>query len=141
DPKLQGSTQSDAQILDHSVVLNPINNYFFTMTSSLLIIPLGWLITDRFVEPKLQRQAQREDIDISRSMDPLTAVERKALRMALLSMLVGLAIVVATALPQDSAWRGSTGSLTEFGAPLMASIVALIFVFFLLPGVVYGVIA
>jgi aminobenzoyl-glutamate transport protein len=141
DPMLQGITQSGAQILDPSVVLNPLNNYFFTMTSSLLIIALGWLITDRFVEPKLQRQALREDIDISRSMDPLTAVERKGLRMALLSMLVGLAIIVATALPQDSAWRGSSGSLTEFGAPLMASIVALIFVFFLLPGVVYGVIA
>lgn len=141
DPMLQGISQSGAQILDPSIVLNPLNNYFFTAASSLLIIALGWLITDRFIEPKLEHQPLREDIDISRSMEPLSPVEKKGLRLALLSMLVAIAIVVLTALPQDSAWRGSTGSLTEFGAPLMASIVALIFALFLLPGVVYGVVA
>ncbi|HET6564739.1 MAG TPA: AbgT family transporter [Xanthomonadales bacterium] len=138
DPMLQGITQSAAQILDANVQLNPLNNYFFTMVSSLLIIGLGWLITDRYVEPKLQRQPLRDDIDISRSMDPLSATEKKGLRMALLSMVIGVAIVALTALPEGSAWRGANGSLTEFGAPLMASIVALIFALFLLPGVVYG---
>ena len=141
DPMLQGITQSGAQILDASVVLNPLNNYFFTTASSLLIIALGWLITDRYVEPKLQHQALRDDIDISRSVDPLNATEKKGLSMALLAMLGGVVIVTLTALPEDSAWRGGSGSLTEFGAPLMSSIVALIFALFLLPGVVYGVFA
>lgn len=141
DPMLQGITQSGAQILDAAVVLNPLNNYFFTTASSFLIILLGWFITDRIIEPKLKNLALRDDIDISRSMDALNATERKGLRMALLSMVIGLAIVVLTALPQSSAWRGANGSLTEVGAPLMNSIVALIFALFLLPGVVYGVVA
>ncbi len=141
DPMLQGITQSGAQILDPGILLNPLNNYFFTAASSVLIILLGWLITDRFVEPKLKHQALRDDIDISRSMEPLNNTEKKALRMALLAMLIGIAILVVTALPQNSAWRGNSGSLTEFGAPLMTSIVALIFALFLLPGVVYGVVA
>ena len=46
-----------------------------------------------------------------------------------------------TALPSDSAWRDAAGDLTSFQAPIMKSIVSLIFVLFLLPGVVYGVIA
>jgi aminobenzoyl-glutamate transport protein len=54
-------------------------------------------------------------------------------------MLAGVAVLLATAWSPDSAWRGPTGSLTELGAPLMASIVPLIFVLFLLPGTVYGV--
>lgn len=141
DPMLQGLTQSGAQILDPSVVLNPLNNYFFTASSSVLIILLGWLITDRFIEPKLQRQPLRDDIDISRSMDALNDQEKKSLRMALLAMVIGIAVVFVTALPEGSAWRGSGGSLTEFGAPMMASIVSLIFVLFLLPGIVYGVFA
>jgi aminobenzoyl-glutamate transport protein len=141
DPMLQGITQTGAQILDPSVVLNPLNNYFFTASSSVLIILLGWLITDRFVEPKLQRQALRDDIDIPRSMEALTPTEKKSLAMALLAMLAAIVVVILTALPGDSAWRGSNGSLTEPGAPLMASIVALIFALFLLPGVVYGVVA
>lgn len=141
DPMLQGLTQSGAQILDPSVVLNPLNNYFFTAASSILIILLGWFITDRLVEPRLKSQILREDIDISRSMEPLSPQEKKSLGMALLAMLAGLVVLLLTALPADSAWRGAGGSLTEFGAPLMTSIVALIFVLFLLPGVVYGVFA
>ncbi|MEQ9464740.1 MAG: AbgT family transporter, partial [Haliea sp.] len=44
DPMLQGISQSAAQIIDPSVVLNPLNNYFFTSVSSLLIILVGWLV-------------------------------------------------------------------------------------------------
>ena len=44
-------------------------------------------------------------------------------------------------LPGGSPWRGPDGGLTEAGAPLMRSLVALIFILFLLPGVTYGVIA
>jgi aminobenzoyl-glutamate transport protein len=54
-------------------------------------------------------------------------------------MLAGIAILVMSAAPAQSAWRGPSGSLTELGAPLMGSIVPLIFVLFLLPGVVYGI--
>ena len=141
DPLLQGLTQSAAQILDPDIVLNPLNNFFFTSVSSVLIILVGWLITDRYIEPRLQKQQLRDDIDISRSMDPLDATEKKSLKMALLSVFVSIAILVATALPEGSAWRGANGSLTEFGAPLMTSIVALIFALFLIPGLVYGIFA
>jgi aminobenzoyl-glutamate transport protein len=141
DPMLQGLTQSGAQILDPAIVLNPLNNYFFTAASSLLIILLGWLITDKFIEPRLQNQVLSQDIVISQSMEPLNPIEKKSLWMALLAMLIGVVILAVTALPPGSAWRGSSGSLTEFGAPLMTSIVALIFALFLLPGVVYGIFA
>jgi aminobenzoyl-glutamate transport protein len=40
--------------------------------------------------------------------------------------------------PAGSAWRAETGELTAATAPLMRSIVPLIFLVFLLPGVVYG---
>lgn len=141
DPMLQGLTQTGAQILDPSVVLNPLNNYFFTAASSILIILLGWFVTDKLVEPRLKSQALRDDIDISRSMEPLNPLEKKSLRMALFAMFAGLVVLALTAVPEGSAWRGANGSLTEFDAPLMNSIVALIFILFLLPGVVYGVFA
>ena len=46
-------------------------------------------------------------------------------------------------LPEDSALRASNGSLTSYKpkAPLMDAIVPLIFVLFLIPGVVYGYVA
>ncbi len=139
DPLIQGISQAGAQILDASVVLNPLNNYFFTAASSLLIIALGWLVTDKLVEPRLAATKLDDDLHDLPTMDPLTDNERSALRWALWSMLAGFAVLVVTALPGESAWRGAQGTLTEFGAPLMNSIVPLIFLLFLLPGVVYGI--
>ena len=139
DPMLQGISQSGAQILDPAVVLNPLNNYFFTAASSFLIIGLGWLVTDRYVEPRLAGHGLDDDIDASNSMEALSPEESRGLRTALWTMLLGVAAVVAMVWPDDSPWRGANGSLTEMGAPLMGAIVPLIFFMFLLPAVAYGV--
>jgi aminobenzoyl-glutamate transport protein len=139
DPLLQGISQAGAQILDTNVVLNPLNNYFFTASSSLLIIGLGWYITDRIVEPRLQNSPLDDNLEDLPTMEPVTGQERRALRAALWSMLAGMVVLALTAYPEGSAWRGSEGTLTEFGAPLMGSIVSLIFLLFLIPAVVYGI--
>lgn len=139
DPMLQGISQSAAQIIDPDINLNPLNNFFFTASSSLVIVTLGWWLTDRVVEPRLRDHALDEELEDLPSMEPLTADQRRGLRAALWSMLAGIVVLAATAWPESSAWRGPSGSLTERGAPLMASIVPLIFVLFLLPGIVYGV--
>src|SRR5690606_40596929 len=52
--------QAGAQILDPDIVLNPLNNYFFTTASSLLIVGLGWFLTDRVVEPRLKGTRSEE---------------------------------------------------------------------------------
>ena len=50
---LQSLTQVGAQILDPTIEVNPLNNYFFTAISSILIVALGWYLTDKVVEPRL----------------------------------------------------------------------------------------
>src|SRR5690606_22568528 len=53
DPLLQGFTQSAAQLIEPGIQVNPLNNWFFTSASSVVIIGLGWWLTDRVVEPRL----------------------------------------------------------------------------------------
>ena len=141
DPMLQGISQAGAQILDTSVVLNPLNNFFFTASSSILIISLGWYLTDKVVEPRLQKTQLDGELDDMPTMDPLQTHERKGLRRAMLAMGLGILILIVTAAPGGSAWRDASGDLTSGSAPLMASIVTLIFLLFLIPGVVYGVVS
>ena len=138
DPMLQGISQAGAQILDSSVVLNPLNNYFFTAASSILIIGLGWFLTDKVVEPRLQHNELDGDLADLPTMEALEDNERKGLRAALVAIIVAIVIMVASAWPADSAWRAD-GELTSGAAPMMRSIVSLIFLFFLIPGVVYGI--
>ncbi|PLW69640.1 AbgT family transporter [Pseudohalioglobus lutimaris] len=138
DPMLQGISQSSAQILDPGITLNPLNNYFFTAYSSFLIVAVGWWVTDKLVEPRLQGTIIDDDLEDLPSMQPLDDNERRGLRAALWSMALAVTLLVASAWPVNSPWRGQTGGLTELGAPLMGSIVPLIFILFLVPGVVYG---
>ena len=139
DPMLQGISQAGAQILDPSIVLNPLNNYFFTTVSSVLIISVGWFLTDRVVEPRLQHNRLDGDLEDLPTMEPLEDNERKGLRAAGYSMLAGIALLIVTASLEGSAWRAPDGSLFSGTAPLMQSIVPLIFFLFLLPGLVFGI--
>ncbi len=139
DPMLQGISQAGAQILDPEIVLNPLNNYFFTTVSSVLIVAFGWYLTDRVVEPRLMANKLDGDLEDLPTMEALQDNERRGLRGALIAMLLGIVILIVTALPAGSAWRSPDGILTSGAAPLMRSIVPLIFFLFLLPGVVYGV--
>lgn len=41
DPLLAGLTQTAAQLRDPSVVINPLNNYYFTTASTFLIVAVG----------------------------------------------------------------------------------------------------
>lgn len=139
DPMLSGISQAGAQLLDPAVTVGPLNNFFFTACSSLMIIGLGWWLTDKVVEPRLKSTALDGDLSDLPSMQALNPEERRAMRGALLAMVLGIAVLILTTLPQGSAWRTASGALTDSAAPLMKSIVPLIFLLFLLPGVVYGV--
>jgi aminobenzoyl-glutamate transport protein len=141
DPLLQGLTQAGAQILDSEVIVNPLNNYFFTTASSVLIVGLGWYITDKIVEPRIKATEVDGDAEDLPEMHDLKDNERKGLRWALVSMVLGIVLLFVTAMPADSAWRTADGDLTAFSAPMMRSIVSLIFLLFLVPGIVYGIVA
>lgn len=141
DPLLQGFTQSAAQIIDPAIELNPLNNWFFTSASTLLIVLLGWFLTDKIVEPRLKNVKLDEDIDVPSSMESLNSKERKAFWIATLAMLLLLFGLFFWAYPADSALRAENGDITALSAPLMRSIVPIIFVVFLIPGVVYGYIS
>ena len=138
DPLLQGLTQEGARLLDPDIAVNTLNNYFFTTASSVLIVSLGWWLTDRVVEPRLQGVEIDGDAEDLPEMHDLKDNERKGLRWALISMVLGLVILFISVYPDDSAWRDPDGGIATNNAPIMKSIVSLIFFLFIIPGVIYG---
>ena len=141
DPLLQGLTQSGAQILDPAIQVNTLNNYFFTTASSVLIVGLGWWITDKIVEPRISNTPIDGDAEDLPELHELKPEERRGLRWSLIAMVLGIAILIATLVPESSPWRDPDGNLATFQAPIMRSIVALIFFLFLIPGIVFGFVA
>jgi para-aminobenzoyl-glutamate transporter family len=144
DPLIMSFTLEAAQILDPEINLNPLNNFYFTAISSLLIITVGWYVTDKIVEPRLSKTEIDGDEESMPQMEDVTDKESRAFWMGLAAMVLGVIGLIVWAIPADSALRGpgmidpNELSLTSFNAPLMQAIVPLIFVLLLIPGVVYG---
>ncbi|MCC4799920.1 AbgT family transporter [Enterovibrio norvegicus] len=141
DPLLAGFTQSAAQVLDKDYVVNPLANLYFTGLSSFLIVGIGWYVTEKIIEPRLNKLPIDEDAEKAPDLGSFTDIESKAFNRAGFAMLAGIALLVFAILPESSALRSPEGELTAFTAPLMKSIVPLIFILFVIPGVVYGRVA
>jgi len=138
DPLLQGFTQSAAQIIDPQRLVNPLSNWYFTGASTILIVLLGWYLTDRVVEPRLTGTAVDADTHDMPKLEPLTSAENRGLLWGGIAMLIGIVLLTLAVAPVTSPLRSPQGELTSFAAPIMRSIVPLIFLLFLLPAVAYG---
>lgn len=149
DPLLAGLTEAAARLSSlpgaNNIVINPLNNYYFTTASVIIVVIIGWLLTDFFIEPRLKATAVDADASDLPKMEELNKKEKSGLIWAVISMVLVLLLLVMTALPSSSAWRSVdakfAGQLLHSSAPLMKSIVPIIFIFFLIPGVVYGYIS
>ena len=137
DVILAGLTQEAARIIAPGYVVTPMASYFFLAASVFLVTITGTLMTEWIVEPRLGRYAGAV---VPEQSAPLTAAEWRGLGWAFASLGVLTAIVLWGLLPadgflQDGAQPGFIGSF------FLRGLVFWIFVFGLVPGVVYGVVA
>ncbi|MEZ9765137.1 AbgT family transporter [Vibrio splendidus] len=138
DPLLSGITETAAQMLDPSYSVGPESNWYFMFISTFFISIAGALVTEKIVEPKLGKYNDEDaSEDLSNdSMGKLTAIEKKGLRLAGVAVLIVSALLAWTVVPADGVLRSEAGTIS--GSPFLKSIVAFIFVFFAIPGFVYG---
>ncbi len=140
DPLLAGLTQEAARIIDPSYEIHAAVNYYFMFVSTFLITAVGSFVTLRIVEPKLgayNPESASEDMAGADQMNPLTELEKKGLKYAGLSVFVLVVLLSLTIIPENGVLRNpETGEILN--SPFLRGIVTFIFVFFLIPGFVYG---
>ncbi len=141
DPLLAGFTQEAAAILDPEYIVNPLANIYFTGFSSIIIVCIGWYVTEKIIEPHLAHTPIDDDAEEAPDMGSFTEIESKAFSRAGWAMIAGIVALIVALIPETSALRAPDGQITSFSAPVMQSIVPLIFILFVIPGVVYGKIA
>jgi aminobenzoyl-glutamate transport protein len=143
DPLLAGITQEAAQLIDPGYTVHPAVNWYFMVISTFLITGVGTWVTHRIVEPKLgvyDDSHAEEGVTDNRSMEPLAAREKRGLFWAAVAVLAVCALVALAVVPEWGVLRNpETGDVLN--SPFLRGMVALIFVFFLVPGVVYGKVA
>ncbi|MDO5090585.1 MAG: AbgT family transporter [Cardiobacteriaceae bacterium] len=140
DPLLSGITTEAARLIDPNYSVGPEANWYFMMASTFLITFLGYLITEKIIEPKLgaynPADASEGEV-LETKMERLTPLEKKGLVAAGITMLIIAALLAWTVVPADGVLRNpKTGQVA--GSPFLKGIVVFIFVFFAVPGYVYG---
>ena len=139
DPLLAGITQTAVSIIDPNYHVSVMGNYFFMFASTFLITIVGTIITDKFVEPRLESFGGHVLSDEDDSLTTITEAEKKGLKRAGMAALVLVVLVILACIPENSFFRNADGKLLGRPAsPLIDGIVVLIALLFFLPAVAYG---
>lgn len=132
DPLLSGITLEAAQLYDKDYAVYPTANYFFMAASVPVLVLVGWLVTEKVVEPRLGPWSGARD---ESALAPLSPVERRGVWIAAASALAVLAAIAALVIPEGAPLRDpQTGTI----APFYTGIVALMTIAFITPGLAYG---
>src|SRR5690606_42059597 len=72
DPMLAALTQEAARIVAPAAEISPLNDCHFTSASTVLVVLVGWYLTDRVIAPRLKSTPADGD---SRAMPTLAPLE------------------------------------------------------------------
>ena len=136
DPLLARLSTASAQLLAPGYTVVETANLWFMIASTVLLTGVGWAVTAWWVEPRYEggegENAAPADDEMA---SPLSAEERRGLvRAVLVTGVAGLGVLLATLVP-GAPLHGFDGVFPRW----VRVIVPLLFLGFLLPGVVYGV--
>ncbi|MBY0121692.1 AbgT family transporter [Bacillus sp. S/N-304-OC-R1] len=136
DAMLAGFTETSAQILDPSYKANPAMNYYFLFASTFVLLPVAVFVTTKIVEPRLG--TYHSQLPSEESNSKLTVDEKKGLKWATISLSIYILILLAVTLPPNALLRHpETGSIVV--SPFMDSLVGIMFLFFFIPALAYGI--
>ena len=134
DALLSGISTEAAKMADATTTVGITDNWYFIIASTFLITILGTIVTEFIVEPKLGKYKG----SVTETLADLTAEQKRGLRfagIALVLFLIGMALLVV---PESGVLRNpETGEILT--SPFMSSIVVIISLLFLIPGIAYGI--
>ena len=149
DPLLAGITEEAAHVIDPAYEVHAAVNWYFMIGSTFIVTLMGTLVTSMIVEPRLpayDKSMAEKDVEESASFEKLSKLEKEGLIWAGVTigiMTLGLVYLTGFSAPTEASLP-FYGALRDPASPdlaksaLLRGVVALIFAFFLIPGLVYG---
>lgn len=136
DGVLAEMTNDAIKIVDPAKSIDLTANFYFGIASSLVLIVVCTLLTEKVVEPRLGKYDGEVPPTNQEGISPESG---RGLLYALGATLVLLALIVVLAVPAGAPLRDpKTGELIG-RTPFMDSLVFLIMIFFLVAGLAYGI--
>lgn len=150
DPLLAGFTQVSAQVLNDEYQIAVTCNWWFMIASTIFLTLVGWFVTARYVETRFSTLSNSniQSSDLTQTYDPnsnhennitviseVTAKEKSAVISALLYLVIIIAVIILVTIIPNAPLHGKGEHFPRW----VEATVPLLFIIFLVPGVVYGV--
>lgn len=137
DPLLAGISAEAAGLLDPTYQVTAVANWYFMIVSTFIITIIGTIVTEKIVEPRLGEYKGSANIE----MDKLTKKEAHGLIAASVTLVLFVIAISLLVVPANGILREvGTGKIIGKSA-FMDGLVPIITLFFLLPGIAYGIFA
>lgn len=134
DPVFAGMSTEAARMIDPTYTVLPTGNWYFMVASTFLITFVGTLVTEKIIEPRLGKYTPDEEVKVN----DISLDEKRGMKFALISLIIFFVVVGILVLPQNAILRNpQTGELLR--SPFMSGIVFLMSLFFMIPGIFYGI--
>ena len=119
---------------DYAEGMNIAMNYYFIAVSVFVLTFVGAWVTEKIIEPRLGEY----NGEYREKMEKLSAIEKKGLIWAVISVLVAGILVSLLVLLPGAPLRGDEGDMPIIKSPFMKALVPIITFLFFVPGLVYG---
>lgn len=135
DGILAEMTNDAIHLVDPSQSIEITANYFFGVVSSVVLIVVCTLVSDRIVEPRLGKY---EGTGRPAGKQKLSAAESRGLLFALFALIAFVGFILLITLPSGAPLRNPDTGAIIGNSPFMNSLVFLIMLAFLTTGIAYG---
>ena len=135
DALLAGITTEAAKLANPTYEVGITANWYFLIASTLLITIVGTIVTEKIVEPRLGQYKGNSEEE---ALVELTAVEKRGLLFAGIAFVLTVAGILLLVAPYNGILRNpETHEILK--SPFMTSIVLIISLLFMIPGIAYGI--
>lgn len=133
DPLYAGISTEAARIIDPNYTVLPTDNWFFMIASTFLITAIGTYVTDKIIEPNHPKY----NFSLEEEVVAVTDLENRGLLFAGIAEGLFLLLMAFLVIPENALLRNpETNEILN--SPFMSGIIFFMLLFFLIPGIAYG---
>ncbi|WP_080872028.1 AbgT family transporter [Oceanobacillus timonensis] len=135
DALLAGISTEAAQIVDETMLVTPVDNWYFNIVSVFVLTIVGGLVTTRFIEPRLGKYEGNAVEEADAEELPHAG---KGLLYAVIAGLIYIGIVAVAVFIPNSPLTNEEGGIIP-SSPFLDGIVPLVLFLFIIVGVTFGI--
>lgn len=137
DALLAPVTEAAAQVIEPGITVNVTANWYFMIVSVFTLTIAGVFVNNKIIVPRLGKyDPSKGDGTPVEKTEAITANQSKGLKAAGIFSIIYIVLLMVMVIPSNGILRGEDGTILN--GPFITGLVAILILYFILVGIVYG---